>query len=66
MVAKLLGWGAVARYVSGSLSLAQASQAIFDSTSASLGVVAMPFPQAGIDVDTPADLALAEKILASS
>lgn len=66
MVAKLLGWGAVARYVSGSLSLAQASQAIFDSAGASLGFVAMPFPQAGIDVDTPADLALAEKILASS
>lgn len=66
VIAKLLGWGAVARYVSGSLSLAQASQAIFDSAGASLGVVAMPFPQAGIDVDTPADLALAEKILASS
>lgn len=65
-IAKLLGWGAVARYVSGSLSLAQASQAIFDSAGASLGVVAMPFPQAGIDVDTPSDLALAEKILASS
>ena len=66
MVAKLLGWGAVARYVSGSLSLDQASQAIFDSAGARLGVVEMPFPQAGIDVDTPADLALAEKILASS
>ena len=66
VIAKLLGWGAVARYVSGSLSLDQASQAIFDSAGASLGVVAMPFPQAGIDVDTPADLALAEKILASS
>lgn len=66
MMAKLLGWGAVARYVSGSLSLAQASQAIFDRANASLGVVSMPFPQAGIDVDTLADLALAEKILASS
>lgn len=66
IVAKLLGWGAVARYVSGSLSLAQASQAISDNAGARLGVVAMPFPQAGIDVDTPADLALAEKILASS
>lgn len=66
MVAKLLGWGAVARYVSGSLSLAQASQAISDNAGVRLGVVAMPFPQAGIDVDTAADLALAEKILASS
>ena len=63
MALGLLGFGALVRYLSGRLSLAQTRRAILDSTGISLNFINLPFPHAGIDVDTPADLELAKQIL---
>lgn len=63
MALGLLGFSALARYLSGHLSMGQARRAILDSTGIALDFINLPFPHAGIDVDTPADLALAEEIL---
>lgn len=63
MALGLFGFGTLIRYLSGRLSLAQTRQAILDSTGITLDFINLPFPHAGIDVDTPADLDLAEQIL---
>ena len=63
MINGLFGFGMLARYLSGRLGLEQARQVIINRTGISVDFIEMPYPHAGIDVDTPADLELAEKIL---
>lgn len=64
-IASALGWTSVLRYVLGRLTLQRALTALSAKVDAQAGVVVLPFPEAAIDVDTPADLRLAERILAS-
>lgn len=63
MILGLFGFGMLAKYFCGRLSLGQAREAILASTGIAMDFINLPFPHAGIDVDTPADLELAEKIL---
>ena len=63
MIHGLFGFGMLAKYASGRLSLAQARQAILESTGITVDFINLPFPHAGIDVDTPEDLDLAKQIL---
>ena len=63
MALGLFGIGALARYACGRLGLDQAREAILETTGIAVDFINLPFPHAGIDVDTPADLELAEKIL---
>ena len=62
----LVGWGAVARYALGMLSLAQGVRKISRQTGIDAGVVTMPFAEAAIDVDSVADLDLVRAIVARS
>lgn len=64
MALELFGLGALVRYACGRLSLQQTRQAIMKSTGIAVDFIEIPYAHAGIDVDTPADLELAEKILA--
>ncbi len=63
MIHGLFGFGMLAKYLSGYLSLGQASEAIMKKTGIKVDFIEIPFPHAGIDVDTPADLELAKQIL---
>ena len=63
MIHGLFGFGMLAKYLSGHLSLGQASEAIMKKTGINADFIEIPFPHAGIDVDTPADLELAKQIL---
>lgn len=63
MALGLLGFSALIRYLNGHLSIGQARQAIMNKTGISVDFIKMPFPHAGIDVDTPEDLDLAKQIL---
>ena len=60
----LVGWGAMARYALGMLSLADAVQRISRQTGIAASVVTMPFAEAAIDVDSVADLELVREIVA--
>jgi hypothetical protein len=51
------------RFLLGMLSLDAACRRLSDIVGAAVRVVDMPFAEAAIDVDKPADLALAEQIL---
>ena len=66
MALGLFGLSALAKYACGRLSLEQTRQAALEVTDIKLDFVNLPFPDAGIDVDTPEDLKLAEKILGRS
>ena len=66
MALGLFGISALAKYACGRLSLEQTRQAALEATDIKLDFVNLPFPDAGIDVDTPEDLKLAEKILSRS
>ena len=61
----LLGPPALLRFALGRLTLADALAALGRRTGTRLAAVEMPFAEAAIDVDRPADLALAEAALAS-
>ena len=63
MIHGLFGFGMLTKYLSGRLSLKQAGEAVMKKTGINVDFIEIPFPHAGIDVDTPADLELAEKIL---
>ena len=63
MALRLFGLGALARYACGHLSLQQTRQAIMKTTGITVDFIALPFPHAGIDVDTPADFELAHRVL---
>jgi len=60
----MLGPLAVIRFALGRLSLGAAVQLLGKRTGARLAAVEMPFAEAAVDVDKPADLVLAEEILA--
>lgn len=63
-IVSLLGWANLARFLAGRLGLDSA----FEALSASVGVQVRPVllsdPLAAVDVDSPADLALVEQVLA--
>ena len=63
MALGLSGFRALARYACGRLSLQQTRQAITEATGVNVDFINLPFPNAGIDVDTPEDLDLAKQIL---
>ena len=63
MALRLFGLGALARYACGRLSMEQARQAIMKTTGITVDFIALPFPHASIDVDTPEDLELARRVL---
>lgn len=63
MIHGLFGIGMLAKYLSGRLSLNQAREAIMKKTNINVDFIEIPFPHAGIDVDTPADHKLAEQIV---
>ena len=60
----LVGWGAMARYALGMLSLTAGVRKISRQTGIAAGVVTMPFAEAAIDVDSVADLDLVRAIVA--
>lgn len=62
MIARV-GAGNALRYALGRLTVEAALRALARRAGASAALVEMPFAEAAIDVDKPADLALAERIL---
>jgi hypothetical protein len=61
----LLGVSAALRFALRRITLDEALMLFSRKVGVSASVVRMPFPEAGIDVDKPADLVLAETILAA-
>lgn len=59
----VLGWATVLRYLLGRLSLAEALGRISQRMGIKAGAVVLPFPEAAIDVDSPSDWQLVEKIV---
>lgn len=58
-----LGWMGVVRYAIGRLSLADALARLSEHLGIRVDAVIMPFAEAAIDVDTPADLELVQAIV---
>lgn len=58
-----LGWTTVLRFALGRLTLAEALRRMSARIGATVAVVELPFAEAAMDVDRPADLALAEAII---
>lgn len=58
-----LGWTAVLRYLAGTLTLEQALERLSRKLDMRIGAVVLPFAEAAVDVDTPADRQLVETIL---
>lgn len=63
-IAHALGWVTILRYVMGRLSLDQALQALSHRLGIRAMSVHLPFPEAAIDVDTPADWRFVETVVA--
>lgn len=63
VVSRLLGWRAMADYALGLLTLEQALQQLSRRLEMRIGAVVLPYPEAAIDVDTPADRYFAEAVL---
>ncbi|MFV0437938.1 MAG: NTP transferase domain-containing protein [Desulfopila sp.] len=63
-VVATLGWLTVLRYLLGRLTLAEVMDQLSQRLGCRAGVVEMPFAEAAIDVDTPADYRFVEEILA--
>lgn len=63
VVARLLGWRAVLGYALGLLTLEQALRQLSRRLGIRIGAVILPYPEAAVDVDTPADRQLAEAVL---
>jgi hypothetical protein len=59
----LIGWIAVIRYLAGRLTLADALERLSERLDMRVGAVIMPFADAAVDVDTPADLELVRAVL---
>jgi GTP:adenosylcobinamide-phosphate guanylyltransferase len=60
-----LGVMTALRYLTNTLTLAQAIRKLGKRTGTNLATVEMPFPEAAIDVDTPEDFYLVERILSA-
>jgi GTP:adenosylcobinamide-phosphate guanylyltransferase len=54
-IVRVFGWGAVMRYLSGSITLAGAADRVSHRLGFRAGVVILPFPEAAIDVDSVGD-----------
>ena len=65
MALGLFGFGVLVKYACGRLSMQQTRHAILKTTGVSVDFIELPFPHAGIDVDSPADKELVERILGS-
>jgi CTP:molybdopterin cytidylyltransferase MocA len=63
-IVSLLGWANLARFLAGRLGLEQAFRALSHSLGVQVRPVLLDDPLAAVDVDTPADLALVEQVLA--
>jgi CTP:molybdopterin cytidylyltransferase MocA len=63
-VISMVGWGAMALYAMGWLSLAGALRRLSRKTGIRISVVTMPFAEAAIDVDSVEDLELVKEIVA--
>ncbi|MCA9473180.1 MAG: nucleotidyltransferase family protein [Nitrospirales bacterium] len=59
---RMLGWGAVLRYLTGRLSLHQGLAMLSKQLGMTISPVLLPFPRAAIDVDTVADLELVQRL----
>ncbi len=64
-LAWLLGPGAILKFITGRLTLAEAGARLGRLAGAKAAVVVVPFGRAAVDVDKPADLELVERLLAS-
>ncbi|NIR28106.1 MAG: NTP transferase domain-containing protein [Gammaproteobacteria bacterium] len=62
-IARTLGWRTMLAYALGTLRLPQVLEQLSERMQMRVGAVRMPFAEAAVDVDTEADLALAERIL---
>ena len=60
----LLGWSAILRYLTGHLSLPQATTQLSQRLGIKVGVVVLPTPDAAIDVDNISDWQFVEALLA--
>ena len=60
----LVGWGAMARYALGVLSLAEGVRRVSEQMGIVANVITLPHAEAAIDVDSVADLALVRSIVA--
>ena len=64
MALSLFGFSALVKYVCGRLSMRQTRLSVLKTTGITVDFINLPFAHAGIDVDTPADKELVERILA--
>lgn len=58
-----LGFGTVLRFITGALDMGRALEALGRRCDAKLAIVTLPYAEAAIDVDKPADLTLVTQIL---
>lgn len=63
-IIRLLGWGAVIRYLLGRLTLENALAVLSRRLDLRLGAVILPYPEAAVDIDSIADHDIVEKKLA--
>ncbi|HEY7841483.1 MAG TPA: NTP transferase domain-containing protein [Gammaproteobacteria bacterium] len=63
MIAELIGPAAALSYATGRLSLDDALDRLGRRLNLRVRAVVLPYPEAAVDVDTPADLELAERLL---
>ncbi len=63
LVSQTIGWQAVFKYLFGFLTLNQALAHIEKQIGIRVKIVSLPFPEAGVDVDTVDDLMLVETLL---
>ncbi len=63
LVSQTIGWQAVLKYLFGLLTLDQALSHIKKQIGIRVKIVTLPFPEAGVDVDTVGDLMLVETLL---
>jgi CTP:molybdopterin cytidylyltransferase MocA len=63
-IVSLLGWANLARFLAGRLALDPAFEALSRSVGVRVRPVLLDDPLAAVDVDSPADLALVEQVLA--
>lgn len=62
LISQTIGWQAVFKYLLGSLTLSQALSHIEKQIGVKVKIVTLPFPEAGVDVDTVDDLMLVEAL----
>ncbi len=65
-LARLVGFGVLWKYLFGRLSVREAEQRVSELLGACGAAVITSYPEIGVDVDKPADLALARRLLAPS